>query len=390
MIINTNDTFGLREDTMQEIKRYRNTWAEIDLNAIEYNVNQLRGYLPAGSKIMGVVKADSYGHGSVQVARKLVSIGIDYLMVALLEEALLLRKHGISVPILVVGRVQPADVPIAVNQNITLTVHDIDWLRAIRNLNLNSPVYTHIELDTGMGRTGIYTKESLNALIDEYNENKHARLEGVFTHFSTADEIDSSYFDKQMTYFEELLSEIAERYNGSLIVHNGNSAAGIQYPEKMQQYTRCGVTLYGLYPSVDIYQLRAVELEPVFALYSELIQVKKLKPDDCISYGATYCAKEEEWIGTIPMGYADGWRRDLQDFYVLINGKRMPIVGRICMDAFMVKLDQSYKVGTKVTLIGKSGDDTITLDDIAQYVDTINYEIPCMITGRVPREYIEK
>src|SRR5699024_2087094 len=185
-----------------------------------------------------------------------------------------------------------------------------------------------------------------------------------------------------------MLDRLTELYPEKLITHVGNSAAGIQYSKKMLHYTRFGVSIYGLYPSDDIRQLGNVDLRQAFSLYSELVQVKKIKRGEAVSYGATFRAEEDTWIGTIPIGYADGWSRSLQGFQVIVAGKRMPIVGRICMDSLMIQLDKEYPVGQKVTLIGKDGDLFNEVDDVARYLDTINYEIPCMMTSRIPREYV--
>lgn len=367
---------------------FRSTRAEINLNAIGYNIEQLKKILPTNSKVMTVVKANGYGHGSVQVAKAALKAGVDYLMVALLEEAIILREKGITAPILVIGRVAPEHAYVAAENEITVSVFQLDWLKQIRNKGFTKKLSTHIELETGMGRTGICTKEELNDILHEYIINESVQLEGVFTHFATADEIESDYFHQQKARFEQLVNYVASIYPKELIVHSGNSAAGIQYAAKMNHYTRFGIATYGLYPSHEVKNLKHVHLQEAFALYSELIQVKKVRAGECISYGATYCAEQEEWIGTVPIGYGDGWRRALQGFHVLVDGKKMPIVGRICMDSMMIKLDQPYEVGTKVTLIGKDKQEEITVDDVANYLQTINYEIPCMITSRVPRVYV--
>lgn len=367
--------------------KFRNTWAEINLDAIGYNIQQLKKLLPEDRKVMGVVKANGYGHGSVQVAQTALDAGVDYLMVALLEEAVKLREHGIRAPILVIGRVHPSYAKVAAELNITLTVFQSDWLKALHNENFAGQLSVHVEFETGMNRTGICSKEELESVINEVNKLKSVRITGAYTHFATADEVSSAHFQNQRTRYEEMLEHLTSIYPHPLMTHIGNSAAGIQYPQHMHQYTRFGVSIYGLYPSHDIRQLENVELKQAFSLYSELIQVKKIKAGDFVGYGATYVAKEDEWIGTVPIGYGDGWRRSLQGFYVLIEGKKMPIVGRICMDVMMVKLDKPYEVGQKVTLIGEDNGAVIDMDDVANYLETINYEIPCMLTSRVPRLY---
>lgn len=372
---------------MTKVNRYRNTYAEIDLQAIGHNVTKLKALLPKNSKMMGVVKADGYGHGSVPVAKKMLEQGVDFLMVALLEEAVTLRENGITVPILVVGRVAPKFAQVAAEMDITVAVFQLEWLQEVEERGLTKPISTHLELETGMGRTGVVTEETLIEILLQYKGSNHVNLDGVFTHFATADEVDSPYYFQQKNRFEEMLNHITKHYDEPLTVHIGNSAAGIQFPEQMKHYTRFGIASYGLYPSNDVRELQHVNLKEAFSLYSELVQVKKLHPGESVSYGATYTAKETEWIGTMPIGYGDGWSRSLQGFYVLINGKKMPIVGRICMDAMMVKLDGSYEVGTKVTLIGRDYEEVISSDDVAQFLNTINYEIPCMMTSRLIREY---
>lgn len=374
---------------MTEIMHYRNTWAEINLAAIGYNVKQLQALLPPNSKMMGVVKANGYGHGSVQVAKTAIENGVDHLMVALLEEAILLRENGIDVPILVIGRVDPRYVPTAVEYNISLTAFQLEWFQQVNDLTLHEPINVHLELETGMGRTGIGHPEELSAIVKEVERKNNVRITGIYTHLATADEQDNAYYNEQQQCFKTLLNVFKECFDEAVMVHTGNSAAGIQYPEQMQHYTRFGIAMYGLYPSSHIKQLDCVPLKEAFSLYSELIQVKQVKRGSTISYGATYKATEEEWIGTIPIGYADGWRRALQNFHVLIEGKKMPIVGRICMDLTMIKLDRPYPIGTKVTLIGDCETASIKVDDVASYLNTINYEVPCMISNRIPRIFLE-
>lgn len=369
--------------------RYRNTWAEIDLKAIRDNVNNLKSLLPKDRNIMGVVKADGYGHGSVEVAKTIVKNGVNHLMVAYLEEAIKLREHGIKEPILVIGRIPPQFVSVAVANDITLAVFQPEWVREVLKQDFTGILSIHLEFETGFNRTGIRTIESLHDIVKEVeSSNGRIVITGAYTHFATADEIDSAHYKNQKTAYEQMLNELNRLYNRPLITHIGNSAAGIQYPEQMRQYTRFGISLYGLYPSKEIKELNKVPLKQSFSLYSELVEVKKINRGEFIGYGITYQAEEEEWIGTIPIGYADGWPRALQDFYVLIDGKKQPIVGRICMDMLMVKLDKPYDVGEKVILIGQSGKTKILIDDVAEHLKTINYEIPCMITSRVPREYV--
>ncbi len=370
------------------MKKIRNTWAEINLEAIGYNIQQLKEILPDKRKVMGVVKADGYGHGSIQVAQTALQAGVDFLMVALLEEAVKLRENGIEAPILVIGRVPPAYAYVAANHGITLSVFQMDWLEKISNEQFEKTLDLHVEFETGMNRTGVCSTEELKEIIEQVNQMNNVRITGAYTHFATADEIGSELFEEQCERYEMMLETLAELQPGPLMTHIGNSAAGIQYPERMYLYTRFGVAIYGLYPSIEIRGMKSVELKQAMSLHSELIQVKKIKAGESVSYGATFRAEEDTWIGTIPIGYGDGWRRSLQGFHVLLKEKKMPIVGRICMDVMMIQLDQSYEVGQKVTLIGENNGAMIEIDEIAEHLGTISYEIPCMLTSRIPRVYV--
>ncbi|WP_255259679.1 alanine racemase [Lentibacillus sp. CBA3610] len=307
--------------------------------------------------------------------------------VALLEEALKLREAGITAPILVFGRVLPQDVPVAVRHDITLTCFQTEWVHEVNQLSLSSPVNVHMKWDTGMGRVGLRTADELKELTEEINDSSAINLTGIYTHFATADDAGFDYFEMQQSRFEYLLQTFEAIWNKPVSVHIGNSAASIRFPERMYDYMRFGISMYGLYPSDVLKEEREIDLKPAFSLHSRLIHVKKVDPGESISYGATYTTRDQEYIGTIPIGYADGWIRKLQGMDVLIDGKRMPIVGRITMDQTMIRLDKEYSVGTKVTLIGKQGNSEIETDEIAAKLDTINYEIPCMISSRVPRLY---
>lgn len=371
---------------------YRDTWAEVNLGAIEYNINEIRERIPNHCRVIAVVKADAYGHGAVEVAERALKSGAEMLAVAILEEALSLREAGFKVPILVFGRVAPKDVHVAAEQDITLTFFQKDWVREVKQKNLPKPLKLHMKWDTGMGRIGLRTEEELSALVEEVKDGPNIQLTGIYTHFATADEPDTDYFQMQNERFNRLLTAFQSMWTDPVAIHTGNSAASIRFPEKMHHYIRFGISMYGMYPSSTVKKERNIDLKQSFSLHSRLIHVKQLAPGESISYGATYTTSDYEWIGTIMIGYADGWIRKLQGIDVLIDGKRMPIVGRICMDQTMIKLDKEYPVGTKVTLIGRQQDqqDMIEVDEVADYLDTISYEIPCMISNRVPRVYINK
>ncbi|MEN1970549.1 alanine racemase [Lentibacillus sp. N15] len=370
------------------MESFRGTWAKVNLDAIGHNVLQMRKKLPEATKIFAVVKADGYGHGAIEVAKRALKSGADALAVALLEEALELREAGITEPILVFGWVAPEDTPIAADHQLTLTFFQKEWIEQVKAYAFSQPLKLQMKWDTGMGRIGIRTEAELQELMEEMNDATNIRLTGVYTHFATADEKDLTYFAKQQAGFQALWQTFRKAWSTPVAVHVGNSAASIRFPDEMYHFVRFGIAMYGLYPSEVVKQEDQIELQQAFSLHSKLIHVKKIDAGESISYGATYTAKGAEWIGTIPIGYADGWIRKLQGFNVLVDGKRMPIVGRICMDQTMIRLDKAYPIGTQVTLIGKQGTQEITMDEVAAYLDTINYEIPCIISKRVPRIYV--
>lgn len=366
---------------------YRPTWVEINLDNVAHNIKQMNQKLSPNSKIFAVVKADGYGHGAVEVAITALNSGASALAVALLEEALELRKAGIDAPILVMGWISPQDAWIAAEHDIILTFFQEAWLNeAVTNLE-SKELKLHMKWDTGMGRIGVRTAEELKTLTEAVKMKPNIHLTGIYTHFATADEEGLGYFHEQQKRFQNLLAEFKMLWDSPVTIHIGNSAASIRFPDEMYAYIRLGIAMYGLYPSKVVRSEETINLKPAFSLYSRLIHVKNIPEDEKVSYGGTYITKEPEWIGTIPIGYADGWLRSLQGFEVLIEGERMPIVGRICMDQTMIKLDKEYPVGTKVTLIGKSLNEEIEMDEIADYLNTINYEIPCMISKRVPRVF---
>lgn len=366
---------------------YRPTWAEIDLDAVACNVKQMKQKLSSCTTIFAVVKANGYGHGAIEVAKAALDAGASALAVALLEEAVELREAGFKAPVLVLGWVSPQDAQIAAEQDITLTFFQKEWLKELQTDLFSQELKLHMKWDTGMGRLGIRTKEELQLLVKAVKGTRNIQMTGIYTHFATADEADLDYFHDQQAHFQQLIHVFETLWDGSVPIHIGNSAASIRFPSEMYQYIRFGIAMYGLYPSAAVRSEQAIDLKPAFSLYSRMVHVKKVEKETSISYGATYVTDKAEWIATLPIGYADGWIRKLQGMDVLVNGKRMPIVGRICMDQTMIRLDKEYPIGTKVTLIGKSGNNKIEMDEIANYLATINYEIPCMISERIPRLY---
>lgn len=371
---------------MLENEYYRDTWAEINLDDIEENVKNMRSRMAEASKLFAVVKANGYGHGAIEVARTALLAGADYLAVAFLDEALALRNAGIHAPILVLGASRPADILVAAKQDIILTVFDVEWLtRATEHLQGNK-IKIHVKIDSGMGRLGIRKEQEVKEIEEFLMCHQEFVLEGIYTHFATADEKNSSYLNEQAKKFADILASFKTK---PPIIHCSNSAAGLLYPELAFNGVRLGIAMYGLTPSMEIKEMLPFSLKEAFSLHTKIVQVKKLHKGDKVSYGATYEAKEDEWIATLPIGYADGWLRKLQGQEVLVNGVRVPIVGRVCMDQCMIRLPHEIAVGTNVTLIGTQQEQCISVNEIAKKLDTINYEVTCTIAHRVPRVYLK-
>ncbi|MDQ0256134.1 alanine racemase [Evansella vedderi] len=371
---------------------YRDTWAEIDLDAIQHNIRQMNTILPNGVHIMAAVKANGYGHGDVEVARAALEAGATYLGVAILDEALALREAGINAPILVLGYVAPENVRLASEKNIMLTVFQREWVeKAVTFLGHETvPLKCHIKIDTGMGRLGIRTKEEGNPLIDILKKHPIFQVEGIFTHYATADEIDTTYLKKQQNTFETMIRWFEQEWGQEIpLKHCGNSATALRFSDECFNMVRFGISMYGLSPSEEIKHLIPFPLKEAFSLHSRITHVKKMTAGSGVSYGATYKTTGGEWIGTVPIGYADGWIRANGGGDVIVNGERVPIVGRICMDQMMISLSNPVEIGTKVTLIGRQGKELIPVDEIAKRLNTINYEVPCIIGYRVPRIYLK-
>ncbi|MDP4162379.1 MAG: alanine racemase [Bacillota bacterium] len=364
---------------------YRDTWAEVDLDCISGNLASFKKLLPKDVAIIAVVKANAYGHGDVQTARAAIEAGAKYLAVAFMDEAIALREKGISAPILVLGATRPQDVAVAVEHNLTLTVFQNDWLEEAKTyLSPGQSLPIHIKVDTGMGRIGVRDKNELLLLERTIQQNEVFILEGIFTHFATADELDDTYFQQQLSLFKEIIGSMS---GNPKYIHCSNSAGALRFPEAFFNAVRLGIAMYGLTPSPEIEPELPFSLQEAFSLHSRLVHVKKVQKGEKVSYGATYEAEGEEWIGTLPIGYADGWIRKLQGQEVLVGGVRAPIVGRICMDQCMIKLPEYMPIGTTVTLIGVQDGNFVSVNEIAKKLETINYEIPCIIASRVPRLY---
>ena len=361
---------------MQEY--YRDTWAEIDLDAITHNVKQIKDLHPT-KEIFAVVKANGYGHGDAEVSKVAIEAGVSCLAVSGLEEALRLRNSGIEVPILVLGMTRLKDVLLAAENNISLTAHDEMWIEHLVSLPLKTPVKVHLKIDSGMHRLGLMTEEQVQKNFNRLKTAPMVEVEGVFTHMATADS-DKEYLGHQIETFKRLIANLD--LSDVKYVHLENTATLLQKEFDFDHGIRLGLGLYGINPDKEFIPIE-FELKPALKLLSNLVQVKKIKKGDKVGYGATYEAQEDEWIGVVPIGYADGWTRSHQGRHVIVNGYECEIIGRVCMDQMMIRLPKQFPMGTEVTLIG----DGMPVERVAKEVGTISYEILCLISDRVPRVY---
>ncbi|WP_332646323.1 alanine racemase [Lysinibacillus sp. 54212] len=371
---------------MEHIQHYRPTKAIIDLQAIQTNVQNLSKHLHPTVEIIAVVKANAYGHGDVEIAQAAIQAGATILAVATPDEAVHMRNHFPQVNILVLGASPISFVSYASEHNITLAVFSTDWVKQAKEVQAASkPLKLHIKVDSGMGRIGVTSKRQLLELYTTIKKVSNFEVDGLFTHFATADEEDTTYFKKQVSLFRELLQSLPEKPR---LVHVANTATALIKDTSLQyDAVRFGISMYGLEPSSFVGTELPFPLAPAFSLETELVFVKELKAGQSVGYGATYTAQEECFVGTLPIGYADGMIRKLSGQTVLVRGERVPIIGRICMDQCMILLPRAYNIGEKVKLIGSQGNDAISIDEWATKCDTINYEVPCIITSRVPRIY---
>ena len=361
---------------------HRPTLAKVDLSAISSNIKEVQNHIPQDVKTLAVVKANAYGHGAVAVANHVQDL-VDGFCVSNIDEGIELRQAGLRKPILILGVVLPDEVSLARDNRLTLNIDSLDWLEMAQEQQIAlDGLLVHLAVDSGMGRIGVRSLSEANELIAGLRQ-AGSQVEGIFTHFSTADEIDTSYFEKQAGRFKAVLAVLEKlpRY-----VHVSNSATALWHPDVPGNMIRYGVAMDGFDPSGNKLA-PSYALKPALRLTSELIHVKRLAAGEGIGYGETYVTESEEWIGTVPIGYADGWLRHLQGFTVLVNGKRCEIVGRVCMDQCMIRLAEEVPVGSVVTLVGKDGNEENTLQMVAEKLETIHYEVACTFSQRIPREY---
>lgn len=379
---------------------FKRTWAEVSLNRIEHNYCIIRKQAAVGTKLCCVIKADAYGHGSLELAQLYEKLGADFFAVSNLEEALELRYGGITLPILILGYTPASYAKDLAENNITQAIVSLEYARELSESAQKFGIFVkvHIKIDTGMSRIGIMCqniqRDNAPEQVLEIFEMNNLLVEGIFTHFAVSDEKEEGreYTEQQIKCFNYVISSLKEMGvdTDKLICHCSNSAAIMDYPQAHINMVRAGIILYGLAPSGKL--KGQMNLKPAMELKTVVAHIKEIEPDTTISYGRTFAADKRLKIATVPIGYADGYIRNLaNDAYMIVNGKKAKVVGRICMDQCMLDVTDidEVKVGDVVTVAGKVGDTEISIDDVASWTGTINYEVVCLVGKRVPRVYIK-
>ena len=374
------------------MKQHNRVCAEIDLDAIAYNMEQMRKRIGGDAKLIAVVKTDGYGHGAVPIAEMFEKFSYVWgYAVACLEEAEDLREHGIKKPILVLGCVFPDQYEEMLHYDVRPAVYTEEMADAISEaaVRLNATAHFHIKIDTGMGRIGFPVCEKSADIIERISRLPNVELEGMFTHFAKADEEDKTYTMMQHDRFMWMKDQIEKKGVSIRYFDCDNSAGIIDLPDMRHDLARAGISTYGMYPSDEVNK-EAVDLKPALRLISHVSFVKDVDAGTSISYGGTFTAPKRMRVATIPVGYGDGYPRSLSNKgYVLIHGKRARILGRVCMDQFMVDVTDipETKFMDQVTLVGKDGNDRITVEDLAELSGRFNYEFVCCLGKRIPRVY---
>ncbi|HKL11311.1 MAG TPA: alanine racemase [Clostridia bacterium] len=373
------------------VKRARPAWAEIDLDAFEENFKKIKALVRPGAMVTGVIKADAYGHGAVEIGKVLLEQGVDRFAVATLSEAVQLRKVFKEVPILILGYTPTYAADEVIENNIIQTMYNADeaGIFSERAKKMDKKLKVHIKIDSGMSRLGFQANLDSVEKIIKISELPNIEIEGMFTHFAVADEVDKEYTYSQYEKYEFMVNSLKARGLEIPVKHVSNSAAIMDLPEMNMDMVRAGIILYGLYPSDEVIKER-IDLKQVMSLKAEVSHVKELEAGRGVSYGLKYVTPGKRKIATIPIGYADGYTRMLSGkAEVLVKGVKVPVVGRICMDQCLIDVTGAdVKIGDEVILFGSDGTNTISIDEVARKLGTINYEITCMISKRIPREYV--
>lgn len=370
--------------------KYYRVYADIDLDIISDNVDALMKLTPEGTGAVAVVKADGYGHGDVAVAKAVYSKVCMYA-VATLDEAVNLRENGIDKPILILGFVNVDEYETLLRNEVTATVFDYETAAELDEVagRLGKKALCHIKVDTGMRRIGLEPDKSGVEIVKNIKKLGNLDVKGIFTHFATSDEADKSKSERQLHKFNSFVDMLKNEGITFQYVHCANSAAVIDMPDTYKDMVRLGIAMYGMYPSTEV-DMERVQLKPALKLMSHVTYVKEVPEGEEVSYGGTFVTKRPSVIATVAIGYGDGYPRALSSKgYVLINGKKAPIIGRVCMDQMMVDVTDIEGVGrdSLVTLIGRDGDEEITVEEIAALAGTFNYEFVCNLNKRIPRNY---
>ncbi len=376
------------------MKGIRPLWAEVNLDNLVYNVNRIKEIIKPPAQLMGIVKADAYGHGALAISRVLMEQGVGRLGVAILEEAVELRKGGIDIPILIMGYTPPEQFDKLLEFDIMpalYTWEDAQRLSALAEKE-GKQARVHIKLDTGMGRIGMIPGEESLDVVSNIHRLPGIIIEGIFTHFSVADEKDKAYTEMQYKIFTEFIDALGQRGMDIPLCHAGNSAACIDLPGMHLNMVRPGIILYGIYPSDGVNKER-ISLKPVMTLKAKISHIKTVATGSTLGYGRKYTAAGESVIATLPVGYADGYTRLLSGkASVLVHGVKAPLAGNICMDQCMADVTgiDGVEAGDEVVLIGQQGGQDVTADELGRLIGTIGYEIICTISKRVPRVYVKE
>ena len=369
----------------------RPTYAVVDLAAIKSNVRNIKASLPKHTMVCAVDKADGYGHGSVMAAKAAIEAGAEWIAVAIPEEAAPLREEGITAPVLVLGPCSLSQWRLAAELGLSMVVASEDCVQCARSVSRETgkTMRLHLKVDTGMNRIGVRTEEELVRMLDMIGGEPGLVLEGLMTHFAAADEADKTYTEIQNERFQHAVGIVRER-GFTPILHAANSGGALDCPDTAYDMVRAGIAIYGCYPSDEV--CRDVKLQPAMSVRTRISFLKTVEEGAKLSYGCTFATPGEMRIATLPIGYADGYNRLLSNRgEVLIRGQRARVVGRVCMDQILVDVTNinGVELHDEAVCIGRQGHDEITAEEIALLCGTINYEILCAISPRVPRLYVE-
>ena len=368
---------------------YFRTQARIDLDAVEYNCSNVRAKLPDDCKLLGVIKADAYGHGAVELAH-LLDEKCDFFGVACIEEAVELKKAGVKAPVLILGYVDSNVYDLVVKHDVRIPIFSMESAVALSNeaVRQGKTVPFHFCIDTGMSRIGFQVNEQSADMCKEITLLPNIEAEGLFSHFATADEADLTKAKAQREKYKAFVKMLEDRGVNIPVKHLNNSAGIMNFDEHFDM-CRMGIILYGLYPSEEV-DKSLLDIKPVMSWLTHITHIKTLEPGREISYGGTYKTTEPRVIATIPVGYADGYPRCLSNKgRVIINGQYANIVGRVCMDQFMVDVTdvKGVDLNSTVTLVGSDGDACLSMEEVSNSAHSFNYELPCRVARRVPRVY---